>query len=247
MSMLGLPFSLARRRPLRGVVMEWDFLGQWVCIFGSTETVQLTINNPAPSTRIPDRDKKNDLLEVKQLAQDHKTSHWQHWDANPGLSPKPTYLATGPFSPNLGYCMSSSGCLQEEPVFMIPPDVLGNSRDAGWMFSTRGQDSPESVGYEISLRGLSDSSLTLVSSTHPFRSDQEVAIKPGQTVPVLLSVVIHQAVTEHLFSEDPSVWTKAWNAVSSVLVWSLIVVSSLVYYTQEPKSLSLHPCINFLF
>lgn len=36
-------------------------------------------------------------------------------------------------------------------------------------------------------------------------SDQEVAIKPGQTVPVLLSVVIHQAVTEHLLSEDPSV------------------------------------------
>lgn len=36
-------------------------------------------------------------------------------------------------------------------------------------------------------------------------SDQEIALQPGKTTPVLLSVVIHQAVIEHLLSEDPSV------------------------------------------
>lgn len=72
-----------------------------------------------------------------------------------------------------------------------------------------GQDSPESLGQEIRFRGFQIlASLWGIAHTC-LGSDQEVAIKPGHTVPVRLSVVICQAVTEHLLSQDLSVSTKA--------------------------------------
>ena len=99
-----------------------------------------------------------------------------------------------------------------------------------------GQDSPESLGQEIRFRGFQILA-SLWGIVHTcLGSDQEVAIKPGHRVPVRLSVVICQAVTEHLLSQDLSVSTKAWK----VLVWFFIFVCSFVYYMQKPSLLPLH-------
>lgn len=126
---------------------------------------------------------------------------------------------------------------KRNPFLWSHPSVLENSLGPGWIPSDTWQGFSREPRPWAQLQRLLDSSLTL-GEPHTrtyLGSDQEAALKPGQTVPVLLSVVIHQAVTAHLLSEDPSVWAKGGNVVSSVLVWSFILVCSFI----TPSSLLL--------
>lgn len=81
---------------------------------------------------------------------------------------------------------------------------LGNSWGQDEPPLVRDEDSPDSLGRELSFRGLQiPASLWGTADSH-LGSDQRVAVKPGQRV-LFFSVAIHQAVTEHLLSEEPSV------------------------------------------
>lgn len=167
------------------------------------------------------------MTSEKQLAQDYKASSWHL---------TPCTLPLESTAPKFRHCMGLSGLLVLE---ITPKTQLGSGSTPLLLTLIMMEDSPESQSCEMDSQFQPPSGAQHTS----LGADQEVAIKPGQTVPVFPSVVIHQAVIEHLLSVDPSVETKVWNCFQRPC---LIFHFCLFLCLSHPEVFSFSPGMNCL-